>query len=138
MAAVVGEDGAKDESAIPVRGPSVAVFGAGEGKTELARRVERVGGEVIRETVKAKPSREGGVRAPGAHNIEGDFGKGEEPVPKVVGKVRVGGGEDGDKVVFARPYCPLCSICKGFLHINKAINKKWCLMHINKPINRGH
>ncbi len=36
--------------------------------------------------------------------------QGEEPVPKVVGKVRVGGGEDGDKVVFARPYCPLCRV----------------------------
>ena len=58
MAAVVGEGWAKDESAIPVRGPSVAVFGAGEGKTELARRVERVGGEVIRETVKAGQGRE--------------------------------------------------------------------------------
>ncbi len=89
MAAVVGKGWAKDESAIRVRGPSVAVFGAGEGKTELARRVERVGGEVIRKTVEARPSREGGVRAPRAHNIEGDFGKGEEPVPKVVGKVRV-------------------------------------------------
>ena len=58
MAAVVGKGWAKDESAIPVRGPSVTMFGAGEGKTELARRVERVGGEVIRETVEARPSRE--------------------------------------------------------------------------------
>ena len=56
MAAVVGKGWAKGESAM--RGPSVAVFGAGEGKTELARRVERVGGEVIRETVEARPSRE--------------------------------------------------------------------------------
>ena len=51
LTAVVGKGWAKGESAIPVRGPSVAVFGAGEGKTELARRVDRVGGEVIRETV---------------------------------------------------------------------------------------
>jgi predicted enzyme related to lactoylglutathione lyase len=58
LAAVVGKGGAKNKSAIPVRGPSVAVFGAGEGKTELARRVEGVGGEVIRETVEARPSRE--------------------------------------------------------------------------------
>ncbi len=49
MAAVVGKGWAKGKS---------AVFGAGEGKTELPRRVERVGGEVIRETVKARPSRE--------------------------------------------------------------------------------
>ncbi len=41
-----------------MRGPSVAVFGTREGKTESARRVERVSGEVIRETVKAGPSRE--------------------------------------------------------------------------------
>ncbi len=58
LAAVVGKGWAKDIGAIPVRGPSVAVFGTGEGKTELARSVERVGGEVIRETVKAVPSRE--------------------------------------------------------------------------------
>ena len=58
MAVVVGKGWAKDKGAIPVRDPSVAVFGTGEGKTELARRVERVGGEVIRETVKAGPSRE--------------------------------------------------------------------------------
>ena len=58
MAAVVGKGWAKDKGAIPVRGPSVAVFGTGESKAELARRVERVGGEVIRETVKAGPSRE--------------------------------------------------------------------------------
>ena len=30
------------------------------------------------------------------------------------------------------------NICKGFGHINKAINKKWCLKHINKAINRVH
>ncbi len=37
LAAVVGEGWAKGKSAIPVRGPSVAVFGTGENKTELAR-----------------------------------------------------------------------------------------------------
>ena len=58
LAAVVGKGWAKGESAIPVRGLSVAVVGTGEGKTELARRVERVGGEAIRETVEARPSRE--------------------------------------------------------------------------------
>ncbi len=42
LAAVVGW--AKGKHAIPVRGSSVAVFGTGEGKTELARRVDRVGG----------------------------------------------------------------------------------------------
>ncbi len=44
LAAVVGKGWAKDKGAIPVRGPSVAVFGTGEGKTELPRRVDRVGG----------------------------------------------------------------------------------------------
>jgi hypothetical protein len=34
---VMGKGGAKGESAIPVRGPSVAVVGTGEGKAELAR-----------------------------------------------------------------------------------------------------
>ncbi len=58
LAAVVGKGGAKDKSAIPMRGPSVAVFGTGEGKTELARRVDRVGGEIVRETVKAGPGGE--------------------------------------------------------------------------------
>jgi hypothetical protein len=58
LAAVVGKGWTKDKGAMPVRGPSVAVFGTGEGKTELARmRVDRVGGEVIRETMKAGPGR---------------------------------------------------------------------------------
>ncbi len=47
LAAVVSKGRAKGKSAISVRGPSVAVFGTGEGKTELARRVDRVSGEVI-------------------------------------------------------------------------------------------
>ncbi len=51
MAAVVGKGGAKGERAIPVRGPSVAVVGIGEGKAELAGGVNRVGGEVVWETV---------------------------------------------------------------------------------------
>jgi hypothetical protein len=35
LAAVVGKGWAKGKSAIPVSGPSVALFGTGEGKTEL-------------------------------------------------------------------------------------------------------
>ncbi len=59
LVAVVGKGWAKDKSAIAVRGPSVAVFGTGgEGKAELARRVDRVGGEIVRETVKAGPGGE--------------------------------------------------------------------------------
>ena len=51
LAAVVGKGWAKGESAIPVRGPSAAVVGTGEGKTELAGGLKRVGGEVVWETV---------------------------------------------------------------------------------------
>ena len=51
MAAVVGKGWVKGESAIPVRGPCVAMVGTGEGKTELARGVKGVGGEVVWETV---------------------------------------------------------------------------------------
>ena len=51
LAAVVGKGGAKGEGAIPVRGPSVAVVGTGENKTELAGGVEGVGGEVVWEVV---------------------------------------------------------------------------------------
>ena len=47
MASVVSKGWAKGESAIPVRGPSVAVVGTGEGKTELAGGVKGVGGEVV-------------------------------------------------------------------------------------------
>ncbi len=34
---------------------------------------------------------ESGIRAPGTQGVEGDFGIGEETVPEVVRKVRVGG-----------------------------------------------
>jgi hypothetical protein len=111
LAAVVGKGWAKGKSAIPVRGPSVAVFGTGEGKTELARRMDnRVGGEVIWKTVKAGPGRECEIGAPGTHDIEGDFGLGEDTVPEVVRKVRVGGRGNGDDVVFACPYSLLCRV----------------------------
>ncbi len=88
MAAVVGKGGAKGERAIPVRGPRVAVVRTGEGKAELAGGVKGVGGEVVWETVYARPGRES---APGTQDVEDDFGIGEETVPEVVRKVRVGG-----------------------------------------------
>ncbi len=91
MAAVVGKGWAKGEGAIPVRGPSVAMIGTGEGKTELAGGVKGVGGKVVWEIVQARPGRECGIRAPGTQDVEGDFGKGEETIPEVVRKVRVGG-----------------------------------------------
>ncbi len=46
LAGVVGKGGYKGKSMIPVRGQGVAVFGTGEGKTELT-------GEVKWKTVKA-------------------------------------------------------------------------------------
>ena len=49
-----------------------------------------MGGEIVWEVVEARPGRDGGIRASGTQDIEGDLGIGEEPVPEVVGKVRVG------------------------------------------------
>ncbi len=51
-----------------------------------------------------------GIGAPRTHDVQGDFGIGEESIPEVVREVRLGGGEDRDEVVFAFPYCPLCRI----------------------------
>jgi hypothetical protein len=110
LAAVVGKGWAKGEGAIPVRGPSVAVVGTVKGKTELAGRVKGMGREVIWEMVESRPGRDSGIGAPWTQEVEGDFGKGEETVPEVVRKVRVGGGEDRDEMVFACPYCPLCRV----------------------------
>ena len=33
----------------------------------------------------------GGIRAPETQDVESDFGVGEEPVPEIVRKIRVGG-----------------------------------------------
>ena len=67
MTAVVGKGWAKSKGAILVRSPSVV--GTGEGKTELARGVKRVGGEVVWETVEAGPGRECGIGAPGTQDV---------------------------------------------------------------------
>ena len=40
---------------------------------------------------------------PGTQDVEGDFGIGEETIPEVVRKVRV--GEKTEMMVFACPYC---------------------------------
>jgi hypothetical protein len=66
------------------------VVGIVKGKTELAGGMEGVGGEIVWEVVKARPGRDRGIRAPGTEDVEGDLGKGEESVPEVVGKFRVG------------------------------------------------
>ncbi len=49
--------------------PSVAVVGTGEGKTELASGMKRVGGEVVSETVEAGPDRECGIGVTGTQDI---------------------------------------------------------------------
>ncbi len=52
-----------------------------EGKAELARRVDRV---------ETRSGRERGIGTPRTHDVQGDFGIGEKPVPEVVREVRVG------------------------------------------------
>jgi hypothetical protein len=63
-----------------------------------------VGGEVTGATVKTRPGREGGIGAPRAHGVEGEFGVGKKAVPTVIREVRVGGSEGRDKVVLASPH----------------------------------
>jgi hypothetical protein len=101
---VVGEGGAKIEGSVPVRVPRETVVGAVERKTKLAGGMNGVGGEVVGKTAKTRPSREGRVGAPRAHNVEGKFGVGKEAVPQVSGKVGMGGSEGGEKMVFAGPH----------------------------------
>ena len=57
----------------------------------MAGVLKGVGGEVVWEMVQARPGRDRGIRAPGTQDVEGDLGIGEETVPEVVRKVRVGG-----------------------------------------------
>ncbi len=40
-----------------------------------------MGGKVIREALKTRPGREGRIRAPRTHDVEGEFGMGKEAVP---------------------------------------------------------
>ena len=101
---IVGKGGAKIVGSVPVRVPREAVVGAVERKTKLAGGMNGVGGEVVGKTAKTRPSREGRVGAPRAHNVEGKFSVGKEAVPQVSGKVGVGGSEGGDKVVLAGPH----------------------------------
>jgi hypothetical protein len=81
VAAVVGEDRAKIVSAVPVGIPREAVVGTVERQTELAGGMKWVGGKVIGKAVKTRPGKEGRIRAPWAHDIEGEFGMGKETVP---------------------------------------------------------
>ena len=103
---VVGEGGAKVEGSVPVRVPRKTVVGAIELKTnKLAGGMNGVGGEVVGKTAKTRPSREGRVGAPRAHNhVEGKFSVGKEAAPQVSGKVGMGGSEGGEKMVFSGPH----------------------------------
>ncbi len=76
VTAVVGEGGAKIVGAVPVGVPRKMVVGAVKRKTKLAGGMKGMGGEVIKETVKARPGREGRTGAPRAHNVKGNFGVG--------------------------------------------------------------
>ena len=69
-----------------------------------------MGREVVWEMVESRPGRDSGIRAPWTQEVEGNFGEGEETVPEVVRKIRVGRGEDRDEMVFACSYCPLCRV----------------------------
>ncbi len=104
VTAVVGEGGAKIVGEVPVGVPRKPVVGAVKRETQLAGGVKGVGGEVIGKMVKARPGREGGIRAPRSHDVEGEFGVEKKAVPKVRGEVRVGGSESRDEVVFASPH----------------------------------
>ena len=73
---VVGEGGAKIDGLVPVGVPRETVVGAVKRKTKLAGGMKGVGGEVVRETVKTRPGREGRVGAPRAHNVKGKFSVG--------------------------------------------------------------
>ncbi len=104
LTAVVGKGWAKGESK-SLRG--------GQGRKRqgsVGQGVNRVGGEVVWEAVEVRPGREGGIGAQRTHDVQGDFGIGEESVPEVLREVRVGGGEYKDEVVFACSYCPLCRV----------------------------
>ncbi len=63
-----------------------------------------MGGKVIREAVKTRPGREGRIRAPRAHDVEGELGMRKKAVPEVVREFGVGGCEGGDEMVFGRPH----------------------------------
>ena len=104
VTAVVGKGGAKIVDAVPVRVPRKTVVGAVKRKTKLAGGMKGVGGEVVRKTVQTRPGGEGGVGAPGSHDVKGEFGVGEKAVPEVRGEVGMDGSEGGDKMVLAGPH----------------------------------
>ncbi len=49
--------------------------------------------------MEARTGREEGIGAPRTHDVQGDFGIGEESISEVVREVQVCGGEDRDKVI---------------------------------------
>ena len=107
VAPVVGEGGAYVKGALAVVGPRFPGVGGVERDDQLARGVDGVGVKVDGEVVYACPGGEGGVGGVGSEVVEGEFGKGDEFVPLVGGKVGVGGGEDSNEVVLGGAYVPL-------------------------------
>ncbi len=60
--------------------PRETVVGAVKSKTKLTGGMEGVGGKVVGKMEEARPSREGGVGTPRAHDIKGQFGEREKAV----------------------------------------------------------
>ncbi len=102
---VVVEGRAKVVSAVPVWIPRETVVGAVKGKTKLTGG-DGEGGRRSRREHGGVPTkqRERGVGAPGEHEVKVEFGVGEKAVPEVSREIGVGGGEDGDEVIFAGPH----------------------------------
>ena len=66
-------------------------------------------GEVERTAMQSVVGGDGGVREPRAEVVEGELGDGEEIIPSIRGERDVGGGKDGDEVVFTRADVPFGS-----------------------------
>jgi hypothetical protein len=105
--AVVGEGRAEAIASGTVGSPGWAVAGGVMGDGKLARGVDGMAEEVDGGAEKASVGGEGGIRFPRGKMIKGEFGVGEKAVPLGRGEVDVGGGVDGDEVVFERANVPL-------------------------------
>ena len=103
-ATIVQSRGREIKTTGAVSGPRFSVLGRIVGNNELPGGMDRVGVEVVRETVQTRPGGEGGVGAPGSHGVKGEFSVGKKAVPEISGEVGMGGGEGGEEMVFAGPH----------------------------------